>query len=197
MITENVEPEPDPKPSHQPKKTDLKSFKKPSEPTEQLKAENAELKKQNAEMRDELHKIEAKYQRIAQLLDQVPAKLNSRTVILEEPERKCDPLIDSVDSQATFVDENEIANKNIFSSGIMQMIGKVHGGNSPKNKKCVSMVPETATSEVGKLRKEVEKQRKIIKEYREFIVQLMGNLQLVAEDYENQSRTGSVRSFFQ
>ena len=151
-------------------------------------------------MNAELHKIEDKYQRISSILDQVPDKLKySQAIVLEETERKQDMMIDSVDSQATIVDENDVANKDIFCNGIMQMFGKrVTEEVVPKNKKCVSAVTDTTQLQlIAKLKEEVERQKSTIKEYREFIVKMMKNIRNAADDSECQSRAASVRSFFQ
>jgi len=163
---------------------------------EQLKTENAALRAQNSEMRNELHKIESKYSRIAQLLDQVPLKLQPQNIIAEEQPQN---LIDSVDSQATFVDENEIANKNIFSNGIMQILNGKKNKENEKPSEIKQIKPNSSMqeNEITKLKAQIEKQKKIIRNDKEFIRNILKNLKQVADDSEGQSKLATCRSFFQ
>ena len=185
---------------------------------EGLKTENVELKRKNAEMAAELHKIETKYKRIAELLDKVTIIKDKSQPILSKLEEigvypgeeyrsaqkgmrsteKRDEAhskltIDSVDSQATFVDESEIANKDIFSNGIMQLF-KGHRNDPPRPKKCVTANEGQYQLELSNLKQELEEKDKTINEYKGFIVQLMRTLQLMATDAENQQRFANAKN---
>ncbi len=184
-------------------------------------------------MAAELRRIEAKYKRISELLDQVPVSLKDGSrphpqasiapVTLAPPEDiasddcvssssadKKDILkqtIDSVDSQATFVDESEVANKNIFSNGIIQLFGGNEKKPERENKNATNGRPPTAPRvrkgascsqgnvhvQLVSLQQELERKDRTIREYQAFISNIMGTLQQLAADVDFQQVT--VRSF--
>jgi hypothetical protein len=133
---------------------------------EELKAENTELRRKNEVMQSALQRIESKYQRISQLLDQVP--IHKHTNLLEESE-KIEEQIESVESQG---DETEIESKDIFSRGIMQILQQNTGSH---------------------LQQIIQQQKTTIKEYKDFIIKIMHNI----EDILENGGDTSVRSFFQ
>ena len=142
-----------------------------SESIKLLKAENAELRRKNEYMQNSLQKIESKYQRISQLIDQVPIQKKE-----DEPIKIDQEVIESIESMT---DEAEIENKDIFSKGIMQLF------NIPNSEEKQNINEEI------RLRKIVKDQKKTIKEYKEFIFKIMGKL----EELMDNNPENSVRSF--
>ena len=139
------------------------------ESIEELKAENAELKRRNETMQNALQRIESKYQRISQLLDQVPVHKSPDLLEESKASERMEEQIESVESQT---DEGEIESKDIFSKGIMQILQ--HNTDSH-------------------LHQIIQQQKATIKEYRDFIIRIMHTLEDILEGGDDIS----VRSFFQ